>query len=581
MGGDISRGRRFLKNNKGVVTLAGAVVGGALMGALELDSFAIESIQTNAFVLGYGTLAGAGITRSLVSLASYFRHPVKDFPKIVRVGLAGFFGPSKAADVPRHRRLEAKLKDIYIEGEYLKSVAELDLLEGKIESAFDKYEEVIAIMQEPFDTGIFHRAGLSLAESVHRMQHRKEEPYKLAIQFALRWQYDGFYDNAMRYWQEALGHLPKDIDMNILYGRALESMGKKDIAMDQWKRVLKLVRAEAKERGDISLEQIGDAEVYKLNESDVLENVFVIKVSDDRQLLEDELRTTHEAHEVLGSWIASEGIYDNFAIARSISTTKNGKYSLVSLYERGRTLLEHVEDTKDMCALESAVRFLAAIHSMMRNDAEPREERLHFRQRLDEAKAMLAAEGRPSGDYDPAFSMLLDACKTPIDAIWDSPAVFDKDAHGKNWNISPEGRITAIDFQLKGAVRPEDDLSKLLEIGCYFKNDAVGDLARESMIEVYHGQMSSFGSVPIPPVDEFKFRKLNADLIRTVSYFCASYESTLNRKIRRAYLRNALHSANRLQDEYVGTIDSTDVKQYSLFRRGIESLLEIEEGVRT
>ncbi|MFH1063444.1 MAG: hypothetical protein V1729_00020 [Candidatus Woesearchaeota archaeon] len=571
----ISRVRRFLKDNKGVVTIAGAVAGGALMGTLKLDSMTAESIDANSWALAYGAVAGAGITRSLVSLASYFKNPIKDLPKILSVSLAGFFGPSRSADVKRYRKLEAKLKDVYIEGEYLKTVAGLDMLEGKIESAFNRYEQVIAVMPEPFDTGIFHKAGLSLAESIDRMQHRKEDPYKLAIQSALRWQYSGFYDDAMLYWQEALGYLPRDIDINILYGRALGSMGKKDLAMDQWKRVLKLVREENEGKGGITLERIGDAEVYKLNESDVLDNVFVIKVSDDRQALEDEVRVTRAAHDHVGSWIHDDGYEHEFAIVKTISMTKNGKHSLVSLYERGETLFDFMKGERDIYVFESVVRFLAAIHSKMPCEATKRDELLHLAERMGSTQRYLCDSGIDPDICKSAFAMIFDACETPIAVLSSSPDVFDKDAHGKNWTISQDHRVTALDFQSRGATSPENDLSKLLEMGGHFTADLDGDSYRDIFITTYHNHMFAFCKVSLPPIDEFRFRKLNADLIRAVSYFCASCSSPLNSKTRQDYLRSALHSAGRIEREYAGTLPSADMKNYSLFKRGLGSFLKI------
>ncbi|MBW2964709.1 hypothetical protein KY363_04580 [Candidatus Woesearchaeota archaeon] len=558
------------------IMIAGGVAGAAIAG-YPFDFSTTAETQRILVTAGICGILGAGITKGVTVMGNYLRHPVRDLPAAMGLYARTLGNPATPEEIQRHRELYKQNKDIYLEPAYLLATGELDLLEGKIESAFDKYEDVIAQMPTYFDTGLFHRFSMWLTEKRNRRAQKGLESYKANMNAAIMWQYSGFAKRAQKLWLEAVSQNKDDIDLNILYGRALEAMGEDALAAEQWKHVLHIVRDQAAKGKNISLEQIEGTDVYRLKESDVLENVFVLKSCDDRQALEDELRLTMDVNAAVTPWLKEHGLDSQYAIGRSLRVTSNATHSLVSLYEKGTILLDYLKETKDTTKLEQTARFLAIIHSVMHAYAGPqRDEPQHFMRRMGMLKARLNEEGRAHDTRD-LFRLLEESYTLPLKHTASSQYVFNRDAHGKNWSVSPDGRITAIDLQPRAAAHPEDELSKLIETGRCLPNTPAADLQRDGIIESYRKQMEEMGVVKMPQLSELVFRKLNADLIRAASFFCFSYCNDKGRRLRTEYTQNAIHSAHRLQDEYIDIFDPEDIKQYASFQKGLEGLLRLDE----
>ena len=564
----------LLRYKTGFVS-AGAVAGASIFYCKS----ALLGTEPDAMGIGITALLGGAMVRTMISLGSYYKRPVRDIMRILPT-VTEIPKPKNSEDIQKHRQKLEDTRDILFEPSYLISMSELDFLEGKIESALDRYEEAIASGPNIFDRGIFHRTISIIAEKLDRLQHSGEDPYTSSMKYAMRYQYEGMFDRAIKHWQKSVEE-KDDIDTNILYGRSLEVMGKEELAAEQWHKVMHLVQKEAAKGKSISSERIGQTDVYKLKESDILESVFAFKVRQDRQELEDEFLLTQQTHTSVTSWLKENDLHERYAVARALRMASNSAHSMISLYEKGKPLTDHLKETKDLKKLEEAARFLAIIHSVMHEHALPeRDEEEHFVRRIGLLEKKLVAEGRDSAEYSDTLRMLLDSYVLPAAEIKKSQYVFNRDANGINWSISPKERITALDFQPHLSVSIESELSKMLETGRCLPNTPAADLEREKIIAAYREQAISMGIVYPTVLEEKVFRKMNADLIRAASFFCFSYGGAgiAAKGLRREYLQNAIHSAHRLHDEYVDVMDPADLKQYVLFQRGLEGLLALEES---
>ncbi|MBW2997685.1 hypothetical protein KY349_05070 [Candidatus Woesearchaeota archaeon] len=557
-----------------LITIVGTVTGALLLGGEVYALSPTGSIQDTLIGAGAGAPLGTVITQSGLALKDYFKRPVRDCVKGLKFLRAV---PSLRRDnIQKRRAAVENIRPHLHENKYLEMMAGLDLLEGNLESALDKYEEVFAMMPDTrYSRSAIKRYALWKAERRIKKYRTDVDPFINSMHLAVSYQGNGYFEKALEHWEDVLRERHEDIDVNILYGRALEAMHKEEMAMEQWQNVLHLVRAKAAEEKRITFEQIEKTDVWRLKESEILDNVFVFKRSENEETLRDEFETTEKARKRITEWSSKEDLEDKVAAARSLRVAKNDSYALVSLHEKGTTLHEYVEETGDHLKLNEAARFLGAIHSLMDDSkGEPRNEELHFLERMNALELKFLEEGKDTLEYKEALTLLLGSCSLPIDKIKNSPEVFDKDAHGSNWNISEDGRLTSIDFQRKNSVKLENELSKLMERGSYFANTPRGDTERDRCLLAYTQELSEHGKIEPFSFRETAFRKLNADLLRAASFFSFSYGNEAERKIRLDYLRNAIHSADRLQKpEFKDKVTTEERAVYQMFQKGLNRLL--------
>jgi len=574
MSKDYYRTRDFLLKHEKAIVIGGAVTLGALMGIPFDMSNETEIIHTIGHICD-GLLCGALLAKIRVVAGTYAKRPILDMPKLIVYTLKSIPTKKKCKNPAKLRQTLEDHQDLFLEHAQLLAQSEIDLLEGNIEAAIDKYEEALPRMPKP-QKGLLNRMLMYLSDKYNKQVLKTGKEPRLDQTIMLMEK--GLFKQSLDNWRGILEQQGDNIDLQILYGRSLEAMRKDELAMEQWKKVFHMVRDRAANEKGIEFERIEQTDVWKLSESDILDNVFVFKRADRKEELQKELEVTNKSYEKINVWRKSEKLEEKFAASRSIRITKNDYYALVSLYEKGKTLLEYVQKTNDTEKIQETARFLGAIHSIMNDTTKnPRDEANHFNRRMRELEDKLVQEGKEPAAYRAALQMLLESYLVPVEKTSSSPDVFDKDAHGKNWNVSEQGRVTAIDFQDRGSVKPEDDLSKLLEMGDNFPNNTQGDLERDRCIFAYKNEVTKHGRIDLPEASELIFRKLNADLLRAVSFFCFSYGREADKTIRSDYLRNSIHSAKRIQLEYNDKVSSTDLLQYQMFQQGLELLLALEQ----
>ncbi|MBW2967687.1 hypothetical protein KY362_04320, partial [Candidatus Woesearchaeota archaeon] len=226
---------------------------------------------------------------------------------------------------------------------------------------------------------------------------------------------------------------------------------------------------------------------------------------------------------------------------------------------------------KDTGLLGDTAAYLAAMHALLTDPTLPRKDsRSHARLRVRTLEDVL-----PDSLYTQDIIEELEGVITvPAGKLEDDDYVFDRDAHGLNWIVTPEAKVVAIDLKTKGLVRRSYDVSKLLEIGDYFSNDPPGDGKRLRVMERYLQEAGKMG-VDMPDIREFEFRKLNADLLGALSFYAATHHRREYDGIRESYVRNAEYSARRLQTDFFEFSTAEDRKGYATWAWALDGLLEL------
>ena len=231
------------------------------------------------------------------------------------------------------------------------------------------------------------------------------------------------------------------------------------------------------------------------------------------------------------------------------------------------------------------MEYLAVVHSLLTDPGLPRKDvGVHARKRIHDLEARLS--GIP--ENSPTYRQVPEHLNTlrELSRLVDLPAlhlrydehVYDRDAHGFNDIVTEDGKIVLIDLRTKGLVPRSYDISKRLEIGANFANDEEGDVERLDMIDNYL-EMAENLDDDDTELDTMEFLKLNADLLGATSFYIATLDRPAYDGYRESYVRNAIHSANRLSEEYSETDEERE--GYPQWAQALERLLCIRPEHQT
>ncbi len=273
----------------------------------------------------------------------------------------------------------------------------------------------------------------------------------------------------------------------------------KEKAKKQWKKATEEID---KQKRNIKSVKENNVFIVDPKDSPYLSNFFIFKKIDKTQkdLTEaDEIEITNEEFGV-GERITECGF-------------EGQKYCVYRLKE-GKLLIEGtLEDY-----LKTA-RYLAKIHRKIRS-----EKKRNYFEILEQRICLEIYEGIRDG--------IAREIKQIIMAL-DGDDVFDKDATAKNWIVSKEGKIIAIDLENKGNINQYRDLVKLTESG-----------KRESMDEkwnILEAYFSAYGK------QLCRKSHLTASLLEPInSYY---FLNDFNKEMLQNYLANAGRNLEEIRKE--------------------------------
>ncbi|MBD3319092.1 hypothetical protein GF342_04245 [Candidatus Woesearchaeota archaeon] len=198
---------------------------------------------------------------------------------------------------------------------------------------------------------------------------------------------------------------------------------------------------------ELPLEPLGasDHQVYRVSSTKgYLSSMFAIKTSTHHDELEQEkttserFNTTHEEHKVVTSLYLGR-------LADSERT------AYVTRFAAGHTL----DQSTNFADYIRVARYLGEIHQILESKRDDRDYRAVLEERLQ---------------THPLGKELINEW----DILWqhvNDKKVFDKDPHGKNWILTPDGSIVALDWHDKGRTNQCIQLAKLTEHSSIFGNN--------------------------------------------------------------------------------------------------------------
>ncbi|MBW2968175.1 tetratricopeptide repeat protein, partial [Candidatus Woesearchaeota archaeon] len=352
MSGRIARKRRKQAVKRAAIA-AGMTV--ATAGALAAWDWVIgpEHNFRTVYLLTAST-APAAFTYYSWEMKRYLRRPFLDIP-IVAV-YAGIQTANwvllpvsdKEKTYARMRTWLKKSERVYQPHQYMIAHAEIDLHQGRFESALAKYEAALKETPEGLlGRNVFSMVAYGAAEMFSRVVTPHEKRYRQEIESAFSWYAAGHFSRALMHWKRVMEEKKDDIEVNILYAKALSAMGMYKEAQEQWADTARMVRERVDEDKFIRVEKIEGFDVYKVTPSLLLEGNFDFKISDSQDSILLEKIQTEKTNETLEDWITANSYEDRFGVMQTIGAASNGMHSLITRHEPGDTLFEYTSCSKD------------------------------------------------------------------------------------------------------------------------------------------------------------------------------------------------------------------------------------------